>query len=84
MGIKSDVKEIKSDVKIMLQEQARHNEILRTHEARSLTLQEAQQVQRAEVTKLKEHDKLWTKLAAILAAALVGGAAQALFHHWAG
>jgi hypothetical protein len=82
MGLKTDVKEIKQDVKQMLQEQARHNEILRTHEARSLTLQEAQSVQKAEVTKLKEHDKLWTKLAAILAAALVGGVAQALLHYF--
>jgi len=84
MGLKTDVKEIKQDVKAMLQEQARHNEILRTHEQRSLTLQEVQSIEKAKVTKLQEHDKLWTKLAAILAAALIGGAAQALFHRWAG
>lgn len=82
--LKADVSEIKSDMKKLLETAAVHNEILRTHESRSLTLQEAQSVQRSELDKLKEHDKLWSKLAAILAAALVGGLAQALFHHFAG
>lgn len=38
-----DIKEIKQDVKVLLQQSAVHNELLRTHENRSLALQASQE-----------------------------------------
>lgn len=55
--IEQDVKELKADMKDQLKQVAAHNEILRTHEQRSISLQEQHAVAVAKMSALeKEQD----------------------------
>lgn len=50
-----DIKEIKADVKELLQRTAIHNELLRTHESRSLALQAGQEKISDRITPIEKH-----------------------------
>jgi hypothetical protein len=50
-----DLQELRADVKELVKQGAIHNELLRTHEARSLALQTEQKLQAQEILPLKEH-----------------------------
>lgn len=50
-----DMQELKSDVKELLQRSAVHNELLRTHEARSLALQEGQKSLDVRIKPIETH-----------------------------
>lgn len=50
-----DIKEIKADVKTLLQQGAVHNEILRTHESRSLALQKGQEALDLRIKPVEMH-----------------------------
>lgn len=53
-----DIKEIKADVKELLQRSAVHNEILRTHESRSLALQAGQEKLDLRILPLEKHSSM--------------------------
>ena len=53
--IRSDLSEMKQDVKELIRQGAVHNELLRTHEARSLALQKALELQGQEMAPIKQH-----------------------------
>lgn len=50
-----DLKEIKQDVKEILQRTAVHNELLREHERRSLALEKRQDAHETEMAPIKQH-----------------------------
>lgn len=50
-----DIQEIKADVKELIKLGAVHNELLRTHEARSLALQVEQEKLEKELEPIKNH-----------------------------
>lgn len=50
-----DLQEIKSDVKELLQRSAVHNELLRTHESRSIALQESQKLLDGRIKPIELH-----------------------------
>lgn len=52
-----DLKEMRHDIKELLKQGAIHNELLRTHEARSLALQEEQKLQALRIKPIEEHVK---------------------------
>ncbi len=73
-----DVKEIKVDVKELLKLSAVHNEILRTHDARSLALQAGQEKLDVRLRPIEEHVSLVSKLLKAAGAVLVVLLGQAL------
>ncbi len=75
-----DIQEIKADVKELLQRSAVHNEILRTHEARSLALQAGQDKIDTRLEPIEKHVNLVNVLSKLAAAILAGVAIQALIH----
>lgn len=50
-----DLQEIKADVKELLQRSAVHNELLRTHESRSLALQKGQELLDTRIKPIEIH-----------------------------
>ena len=59
-SVSEDIKEIKQDVKELLVQDAVQNELLRTHEARSLALQEQAKILREQHTLTdKKVDIVW-------------------------
>jgi len=63
---KADLGEIKADVKELVKQGARHNELLRQHEARSLALQEEQKLQAQRFVPLeKQYDIIHYVLTAL-------------------
>lgn len=52
-----DLRELRQDVKELIKQGAVHNELLRTHEARSLALQEMLKLQAQEIEPIKDHVK---------------------------
>jgi hypothetical protein len=52
-----DLKEMRADIKDLIKQGAVHNELLRTHEARSLALQEMLKLQAQEIEPIKDHVK---------------------------
>lgn len=53
--LKADLKEMKADVKELVKQSAIHNELLKTHEARSLALQSEQKLQAQRLAPLEQH-----------------------------
>lgn len=76
--IKEDVKEIKADLKELIKQGAIHNVLLQTHEARSLALQKAQELQAAELKPIKTHVDFMNVLLKTSGAVLVGITIHAL------
>lgn len=76
-----DIKELKADVKILVQQSAVHNEILRTHESRSIALQEEQKVLHAQLEPIKEHVALVSKVLKVLGAVAIGALTQAVIRY---
>lgn len=72
MDIKEDLKEIKQDVKTLLERSAIHNQILAEHKAYSLALQAEQKVLHAELEPIKKHVVIVDACAKILLAIFVG------------
>jgi hypothetical protein len=77
-----DIKELKADVKMLVQQGAVHNELLRQHEARSLALQDEQKAVRLELEPVKEHVALVGKILKVLGAVFVGAVTQAIVRHF--
>lgn len=50
-----DVKELKQDVKELVKQGIVHNELLRTHEARSISLQQEQKLLQARLVPIEAH-----------------------------
>lgn len=73
-----DLKEIKADVKELLQRSAVHNELLRTHENRSLALQAGQEKLENRIKPIESHVDLISTLGKLSGLILVGVAIQAL------
>lgn len=71
-------KEIRQDVKELLQRSAVHNELLRTHEARSLALQAGQEKLETRLQPIEEHVSLMNRVAKVLGAVVAGLIVQAL------
>ena len=70
-----DIKEIKADVKELLQRSAVHNELLRTHEARSLSLQAGQDKLDLRLQPVEKHVyllELILKLCGVLLIGVIG------------
>lgn len=57
-AIKTDLSEIKQDVKELIKQGAVHNELLRQHEARSLALQQEQKVQAQRFIPLEKQNDI--------------------------
>lgn len=53
--MQEDLKELKHDVKELVKQGIIHNELLRTHEARSLALQEEMKLQAGALVPIKRH-----------------------------
>lgn len=68
----ADIKEIKADVKTLLIQGAYHNELLRTHEARSLALQSSQEKLEVKIEPLQRHVELINALGKIVLAIMIG------------
>ena len=79
--------EIRQDIKELIKQGAIHNELLRTHEARSLALQKMQEQQAREIDPIKDHVRFvssflkWTGgiAAAALSATVVQFVVRAIF-----
>lgn len=78
--LKQDVSELKQDVKELLKLSAVHNELLRTHEARSLALQKSQEMLESQLDPIKEHVSLMNKLLKGAGLILVGAVVQAIVY----
>lgn len=76
-----DIKELKADVKLLVSQSAVHNEILRTHESRSIALQEEQKVLHAQLEPIKEHVALVSRVLKILGAVCIGALTQAVIRY---
>ena len=78
----TDLQEVKQDVKELLQRSAVHNELLRTHEARSLALQASQKELDQRLNPIEKHvnlvDKALKGLGLIVTGVIVGATVQAL------
>jgi hypothetical protein len=53
--LRADLQEVKADLKELIRQGAVHNVLLKTHEARSLALQEAVKIQAKELEPVKRH-----------------------------
>lgn len=79
--IKDDLKEVKTLVIELVKESSVHNEMLRTHEARSLALQKEQSELKIEIEPIKVHVALVNKLGKVLIAVLIGALTQAVIRY---
>lgn len=79
---RADIQDIKQDVKALLQQGAIHNELLRTHEARSLALQQEQKNQAVRLEPIQRHVDFVNSLGKTLLAVLTGVAVYALSHYF--
>lgn len=70
--MESDIKEIKSDVKVLLQQSAVHNEILREHKNFSIALQQEQKLISERIRPIEKHVDLVGKILKISGAVFVG------------
>ncbi len=77
-----DIGEIKSDIKEILQRTAVHNELLRTHENRSLALQASQEKLSDRIIPIEKHVALLNVIGKIAAAILTGVLIQAFVVHF--
>lgn len=73
-----DMQELKKDVKELLQRSAVHNELLRTHEARSIALQNSQDRLSDRLAPIEKHVDLVNILGKVTGAVVVGFVIQAL------
>lgn len=80
--IKEDLKEVKALVIELVKESSIHNEILRTHEARSLALQKEQSTIKTELEPIKNHVHLVNKISKVFVAIAVGAFTQYLIRHF--
>lgn len=70
--IRSDLQELKADIKVLIVQGAVHNELLKTHEARSLALQRAQEVQAKAMEPVERHVAFVNGLGKAALAIIVG------------
>jgi len=75
---RADLKEIKTDIKELVKQGAVHNELLKTHEARSLALQEEQKLQAQRLVPIEKHVYLMHTLGAAAAVVSTGFLVQLL------
>lgn len=68
-----DLHELKADVKEILQRTAVHNELLRTHEARSLALQEGQKFLDIRLKPIETHVHFVNLALKLLGTVVTGG-----------
>jgi hypothetical protein len=73
-----DLKEIKEDVKELLKQSAVHNELLRTHEARSLALQKEQERLEERIVPIAQHVAFVSVILKGIGLISVGAVAQLL------
>lgn len=76
-----DIKEIKADVKELLQRSAVHNQILQEHKAYSIALQAEQRVIHTELVPIKDHVKLMTLCLKLGGTLLMGVLIQAAIRY---
>ena len=77
-SLKEDLKEVKADIKELIRQGAYHNELLRTHEARSLALQQMVEAQAKELEPVKKHVDIVNMLGKAALAILTSAAAYIL------
>lgn len=77
-----DLKELKMDVKELLQRSAVHNELLRTHENRSLALQSSQEKLSDRMTPIEKHVSLINAVGKVVSVIFVGVLIQALVRYF--
>lgn len=75
---KDDMRELKADVKELIKQGAIHNELLRTHEARSLALQEEQKAQARRLAPVEKHVDLINAIGKVALTILTGAAVYGL------
>lgn len=73
-----ELKEIRDDIKELLQRSAVHNELLRTHEARSLALQKGQELLDVRIKPLETQAHSINMILKALGVILTGSAGGAL------
>lgn len=74
--LRQDLKEIKALLMDLIREDAKHNEILRTHEARSIALQQEVKLLEAQLNPIRDHVSFVEKLLKFLGAVAVIAAGQ--------
>lgn len=81
--VREDMRELKQDVKELIRQSAVHNELLRTHEARSLALQEQVKLQAQKMEPIQKHvdvvNMLGKSALAIITGVLVYGLSRWFF-----
>ncbi len=77
-----DIKEIKADVKVLLQQGAVHNQILLEHKAYSVALQGEQKVINERIRPIEQHVIVMSTLLKILGGLMTGGLIQYLVTHF--
>lgn len=77
-----DIKEIKEDVKELLQRSAVHNQILAEHKAYSIALQNEQKVIKAQIEPLIKDHHLIALFLKACGAILIGVTVQAVVRHF--
>lgn len=73
-----DIKEIKTDVKELLQRSAVHNELLREHERRSIQLERRQDAIDTRLSPMEKHQHWINIVLGALGAVLIGFVIQLL------
>lgn len=74
--------DIRADIKELVKQGAIHNELLRTHEARSLALQADQDKIKQALEPIKQHVATVNTGAKWIGAVSVGAAVQWIVRHW--
>lgn len=78
----ADMQEIKADIKELLQRSAVHNELLRTHESRSIALQTAQDKLSDRIKPIEKHVDLVNVFGKVAGGILVAFAVQLLVRYF--
>lgn len=73
-----DIREIKQDLKELIKQGAEHNVLLKTHEARSLALQQEQKLQASKMEPISRHVELMNVLLKAAGAVAIFIAGQGL------